>query len=153
MATGRRIRGVLDNFLGTFTSRYSDHDGYWLFGLVIPEITMMTVDLLSAPDDATEGLPAVAANLARAKFEDQLRKSGLEQSQLAAASLMIHRDADAVKGSVNGNPAAGYRVGVTAAAVLRGGRRHARERVLFVAPHNPEVEYRSARAEVPPPAA
>ncbi len=26
------MKGVLHNFLGTLTSRYSDHRGYWLFG-------------------------------------------------------------------------------------------------------------------------
>jgi hypothetical protein len=32
MVTPRAIRGMLRNFLGTYTSQYSDYKGYWLFG-------------------------------------------------------------------------------------------------------------------------
>ena len=39
MPRRRTIKGVLDNFLGTYTSRYSDYDGYWLFGMVVGEVT------------------------------------------------------------------------------------------------------------------
>ncbi len=34
MATRRAINGVLGNFLGTYVSRYSDYDSYWLFGFI-----------------------------------------------------------------------------------------------------------------------
>jgi hypothetical protein len=33
----RIINGVLDNFLGTFTSRYSNYSGYWVFGMMVEE--------------------------------------------------------------------------------------------------------------------
>jgi len=30
------MTAVLKNFLGTYTSRYSDFQGYWLFGFLVP---------------------------------------------------------------------------------------------------------------------
>lgn len=53
MPTQRAIRGVLGNFLGTYTSRYSEHDGYWLFGLVVAELGELEVNLLADPDDGS----------------------------------------------------------------------------------------------------
>ena len=35
MPTRRVIKSVLHNFLGTYTSRYSDYNGYWLFGFMV----------------------------------------------------------------------------------------------------------------------
>ena len=46
MAKRRAIRGVLGNFLGTFTSRYSDYDGYWLFGFLVADLKDLRIDLL-----------------------------------------------------------------------------------------------------------
>ncbi len=34
----RIIKAVLDNFLGTYTSRYSDFHGYWLFGFLVKDL-------------------------------------------------------------------------------------------------------------------
>ena len=50
-----------------------------------------------------------------------------------------------VVGSVNGVSCAGHNGSFTAEAVIEGGRRYVREQVVFVAPHNAEVELRSAR--------
>ena len=35
MATADVIKSVLRNFLETFASRYTDYDGYWLFGFLV----------------------------------------------------------------------------------------------------------------------
>ena len=47
MTSRRVIPGVLHNFLGTFTSRYSDFDGYWVFGFLIESMDRVRIDLLS----------------------------------------------------------------------------------------------------------
>ncbi len=75
MATRRTMRGVLGNFLGTYTSRYSDFDGYWLFGFLVSDLGEFRIDLL-APNPGEPNTPlAVAVQLAAAKFDDQMRWS------------------------------------------------------------------------------
>jgi hypothetical protein len=148
MATQRAIRGVLGNFLGTYTSRYSDYEDYWLFGLLVSDLGELRIDLL-APTAGTPDSPVGSAiRSAAAKFEDQVRKARLLRSQVREAWLTIRRDGSA-GGWANGHWCAGYNVRFSAGAVMDGGRRYEREQIMFVAPHNPEIELRSRRAAQP----
>ncbi len=54
MACRNAIRGALNGFLGTYTSRYSDFGGYWLFGLVANELRQLQIDLLAPHDPEVE---------------------------------------------------------------------------------------------------
>jgi hypothetical protein len=48
MARRRDLKGVLRNFLDTHVSRYSDFDGYWLFGLLMHDVgDLLEIDLVS----------------------------------------------------------------------------------------------------------
>ena len=49
----RHLKSVLAGFLGTYTSRYSDFQGYWLFGFIVEVIDLM--DLGGHPKPATDG--------------------------------------------------------------------------------------------------
>jgi hypothetical protein len=144
MTAQRVMQGVLGNFLATFTSRHSEYDGYWLFGFLVDELTELRVDLLASPTGEQRGAREVAVTTAIATFDDQVRKAGLDRSQIREASLSITRGAEAT-GSVNGQPARGYTVHLRAAVVMSGGQGHDRDQALFVAPHDPAAEARSAR--------
>ena len=146
MPSGRTIRGVLANFLGTYTSRYSDFDGYWLFGYLVAAPGSAVIDLLTPATDSLAGPEAFARRLAADRFLDQLSKAGLAPERLQAAYLSIERSGEATEVVVNGVTSSGYLVHVTAEARLAGGGRHRASRRLVVAPHNPRAEYRSARA-------
>jgi hypothetical protein len=135
---------VLGNFLGTYISRYSDFEGYWLFGFLIGDLTEFRIDLL-VPIAGVAGTPLdVAVRSAAAKFEDQLRKAGLTRSQVREAWLELRKLPSPVEGSVNGHLCIGHRLLFAAGAVMESGRRFEREQNVFVAPHNAEVEWRSA---------
>ncbi|MEX1097118.1 MAG: hypothetical protein WED34_13805 [Planctomycetales bacterium] len=149
MATRRAIRGVLGNFLGTYTSRYSDLEGYWLFGYLVADLGELRIDLLAPPAGESGSPLGVAVRSATAKFADQLQKAGLERSPIREAWLTIRKLPGPAAGSVNGVRCAGHNVNFSAGAAMEGGRRYERERVVFVAPHNAEVELRSARAAEP----
>ena len=73
VANRRVIKGVLDNFLGTYTSRYTDYEGYWLFGLLVADLGEVEFDLLAAggSPDSPLGVAELAASL---KFADQRRR-------------------------------------------------------------------------------
>jgi len=142
----RTIKGVLHNFLGTYTSRYSDYDGYWLFGMLVGDVGELKIDLLS-PSAATSASAPVAAaiQLAAQKFREQMEKAGLSVSWVREARLDITRLPDSRRGPVNGRVCAGHDVRFVARVVSDYGKAYESEMSVFVAPHDSGVELRSTR--------
>jgi hypothetical protein len=148
VATSRSIKGALRNFLSTYTSRYSDYDGYWLFGFLVPWLDQLSIDLLG-PSPTVVAHPLQAAiRTAIERFHDQLRKAGLDPARLGAARLVIRKLAEPVEGFVNGCLAPGFHVVFAIHAVTTSGRRYESDVTTFVAPHDPSLELRSTRAPV-----
>jgi hypothetical protein len=141
MAKRRVIKSVLRNFLSTYTSRYTDYEGYWLFGLLVGDIGELEFDLLVRGGNSDTPL-AAAKQFAARKFADQVRKAGLEPALIREARLRITKRPDVIKGWVSHYPCVGYDVDFRAAAVMDDGRRYGCDQVLFVAPHDPRVELR-----------
>ena len=144
MATDGRMSAVLKNFLGTYTSRYSDFEGYWLFGFLVASLDELRINLLDPPASPSEPAFGVAMRLAVEKFQDQVRKASLARHRVQSAWLTLRRSPGTVRGTVNSHAGLGYRVEFIAEAVTDDGRRHEQACVLFVAPHNPAAEFRSA---------
>src|SRR5437667_11840282 len=95
MTSRRTIKGVLHNFLGTYTSRYSDFDGYWLFGFLVDGIDHAKCDLIETSGENIEATPIAAAKrLAATKFAEQIEKAGLPRSCFREAHLDITKSAD-----------------------------------------------------------
>ena len=144
--TSSRKRGeVLDNFLGTYTSRNSDYGGYWLLGQLRVNQREWTVDLLGTPP--TENTPEDAGHrLAIRKFAEQVNKAGLTLHVVREARLRLARTPQAVEGQHGDFRANGNMVRCSASASLSTGSTFERECLIFVAPHNPKKERRSSRA-------
>ena len=88
MTSRRVIRGVLHNFLGTYTSRYSVFNGYWVFGMLIENINTETIDLLPVTAESTDATPsAFARRLGAQRFAEQIAKAGLPSSWIREARL------------------------------------------------------------------
>ena len=136
------IKSVLRGFLGTYASRYNDYRGYWLFGLLVSDLDELVVNLLSPGAIGRRAAMASARSLAATKFEDQVLKAGLRPEQIREARLRIKRSPEVARGSVNGHPCVGWLVTFHAGAVMDNDRRYECEQVLFVAPHDPQVERR-----------
>ena len=148
MPTEKHLRAVLVNFLGTYTSRYSDLHGYWLFGFLVDQPAELRFDLLAEPEPTALDAVVIAAHgLAIDKFRDQLRKGGFTSTHIRTARLTIDRLAGVVESTVNGHACSGYCVRFRAEVVSRRGRHDVAERTVFVAPHDPTCERRSARAD------
>jgi len=144
---GRKaIKGVLHNFTETYTSRYSDYGGYWLFGVLISEVDRLNINLLDTVYDASEKTPASAAvQLAAAEFRDQIEKARVSLSWIREARLAVAKSPDARDGFVNGHRSAGFDVSVVTRVVMDSGKTYEHQKKLFVAPHDPQVEQRSTR--------
>ena len=130
----------------SYTSRYSDYDGYWLFGLVVGDIDELRIDLLSPSAGAAASAPvAVAIRLAGQKFREQMEKAGSAVSCAREARLDITRSPSSHNGVVNGRLCAGYNVRFRARVVSDYGKTYESETSVFVAPHDSQVELRSTR--------
>ena len=146
MKSRRIIKGVLHNFLGTFTSRYSDFDGYWVFGFLVNEMDGLRVDLLAIDVEDTSATPSgFARRLAAQKFLEQIAKAGLPRTRLREARLTAATSPVSKVGVVNGCTCVGYEVKFRANAITDLGKTYESTMCLFVAPHNSEIELRSAR--------
>lgn len=147
MKPRRIIKSVLHNFLGTYTSRYSDYNGYWLFGMWVRDVGELRIDLL-CPSVETTTPPAVVAaiELAAHKFQEQMEKAGLSVLCAREAWLDVTRSRDLRLGLVNGRMSAGHTVRFVARVVSDCGKTYEHEVSVFVAPHNAEVERRSLAA-------
>jgi hypothetical protein len=146
MTRRRAIRSILHNFLATYTSRYSDYDGYWIFGMIVGGLEEMDIDLLRFEDCAADAAPLPAAkNLAVTRFSEQIEKSRLAVSCVREARLTITKAPGTSSGLVNGCMRPGYEVRLTARAASDLGKTYESIISIFVAPHNPSVEQRSTR--------
>lgn len=137
----RALHALLHNFLGTFTSRYTQRDGYWLFGFVV-EGPDLDVDLLGPPPEDAAALTTAEA-WAVALFRDQLRKARLDPSRIVAAGLRSSASPDEVTREVDGTDRRGRDLRFEAQATAPSGRVAVVACTLFVAPHDPSVERRS----------
>ena len=145
MTRRRVIPAVLQGFLGTFISRYSDYDGYWLFGFLVDDLSTVTIDLLS--EHARDSTPLdVTRRLAAQRFAEQVAKSGLPRRWIDLADLTVATSAQGMTGLVNGNAVPGHLMRFQARAVTDLGREYERTVSVFVAPHDPSIESRSLRA-------
>jgi hypothetical protein len=146
MPTRRILKSVLHNFLGTYTSRYSDYGGYWLFGFLTPDLQRIEFDLLANTAGACNSPVEFARNLAGKTFSDQLQKSGIAIDIIGEALLRIEKLPGVVAGLVNGQTSDGHSVRFLAIAKVDTGRIFERERVIFVADHDQRKEIRSTRS-------
>ena len=144
MATRRALNSVLTNFLGTFVSRYSSYDGFWLFGFLVSTPQPLRFDLLHGAEKLGITPVAVGANLAVMKFREQLNYHGLDASQVQSGEVVIERLDGQIEGQVDSRPCIGHHVRVAGRVVSDQGKVYCAQRIMFVAPHNPEVERRNA---------
>jgi len=137
MTSRRVIPGVLHNFLGTFTSRYSDFDGYWVFGLLVEDMDTVRIDLLGKVSESADPTPSgFARRLAAQKFSEQIAKAGLPREWFREAYLDISKSPQSKIGVVNGRSSSGYDVRFQAHVVTDLGRAYDSTASIFVAPHD-----------------
>jgi len=140
------LKGVLSGFLGTYTSRYSDYKGYWLFGF-LSSIHLLEIDLLGDSESRGTEPVELARCLAIDAFADQLAKVAMPESCVRRAGLVIRivgEPVEEVAGSSlrRGNHVAFYvEVETDQKKIFRA------TRTVFVAAHDPAVELRSTRAD------
>jgi hypothetical protein len=140
------VKSVLHNFLGTFTSRYSDFNGYWLFGFLVDDLEHLRVDLIRPCQESNDPTAlGVAERLAVQKFAEQVGKARIAISCVRQAHLDMTTFRDTRPVAVNGHVSLAYRMTFVVRVVTNVGKVYETGATLFVAPHNPRTELRSAR--------
>jgi hypothetical protein len=142
MPRRRAIKAVLHNFLETYTSRYSDYNGYWLFGQTIGLFDRLEFDLLGESQTCFTPLIDFSAHLAILKFNEQLKMAGFERSILREARLVIAELPGDFERPVNSHVRCGNLVSFTARVVTDLGKTFEKKKWIFVAPHDPCLESR-----------
>jgi len=142
MPSSRVLTGVLHNFLGTLTSRYTEFDGFWLFGFIVPSFPELDIDLLALPEVADLTPEGVFRSVACGRFAEQLGKAGLERARLEQAVLYWRRSDARPVPSVWGLRE-GYRVVFEVFTSVASGRKFRRATSRFILAHNPKLESRS----------
>ena len=150
MARRKAIKNALQGFLGTYISRYSDYDGYLLFGFLVADSQRLTIDLLTdqhlSPPDTPQ---AVAVVLAQTKFREQVAKVGVPFEYICEATLDLVKQPSLRRGFDGKRERAGYDVSIKARAKMDTGKIYERGIFAFIAPHDASIEFRSARAMRP----
>ncbi len=142
----RILKGVLDHFLGTYTSRYSEYQGYWVFGQMLDQLESLQIDLLSRDKTEPESGPTNAAGqIAVQRFQEQAAKAALSISRIQTAWLQIEKLPALVDGFVGDRICSGCNVRFVATAILKSGKKFERETTIFVAPHDRRIERQSNR--------
>ncbi len=150
MAKSRLMKGVPHNVLGTFCSRYSNIDGYWMFGFLIPhlelsDINSLTIDLIGDCHIRNSLILHTVHRRSVSVFRDQIGKAGFSLSHVRSATLNISWPRQDIDGQVNLHKCEGRAVLFRVCIVTSHGRMCDAEMKMFVAPHNPRVEHRSGR--------
>ena len=137
------LGGALGGFLGTFVSRYSDYDGWWLLGFLVGAAEPFEIDLLG-PRVADSLAPpwSFAVELARDRFADQLRKWGIPPGALTEARLTIMTLPGTVRIPDGGRHETARPVRLVARARTAAGLSRDAVRDVRVAPHDPSKESR-----------
>jgi len=147
MVSERAMKSVLHNFLETYTSRYSDYDGIWVFGFIVETMLPANIDLMASSDFRADLPPEpFAVQLASTKFREQVSKGRLTLSSIREARLEILKGARNRNGLVNGTECVGWDVLFKVEVLMNSGEVYRREKSIFVARHDSRVECRSTRA-------
>jgi hypothetical protein len=142
MPSVRVLRGVVGNVLGSYLSRYSTFDGYWLFGFLVPDLDNLQVDLLG-PIAIGETPREQAVARAQQLFHEQLAKARYPRADITRATLVLSKD-EPMRVEHEGRSDDGWRLVARIAVTTAGGRTFEAHRSIGVCKHDPQQEHRSA---------
>lgn len=142
---------MLHNYLETLSSRYSDYDGFWVFGLLFHNLGAIKIDL-DSQSSLLPGDPVLVWFEAesRRKFAEQIAKDRIPIEYVRAARLVCEVVSKPFSGSIGGSPTEGATCRLTVSVTSDLGAEYSRKKEFFVAPHDPSREHRSTRSRAKP---
>lgn len=142
--TLRAIKSVLHNFLGTFTSRYTEYNRYSFWGFVLPYLDSCEIDLLKKNRHYSENvLLDEFSDLACKIFLEQLRKHKIEMHELLKANLTFIILAPLFEHGINNPLPQGSTLKVLAEVQTIYYKIYCRTISITVWKHDPAIEFQS----------
>ena len=138
----RVLKSVLHNFLGTYTSRYTDFNGYWLFGFLVDIAVPIEFDLVGRASASLDPCIGAAARYAHRAFRDQMQKARLQMNVVRGAAVTVQKLPGEIRGQVNSHLCVGHTFSVHARVVSGTGAEYQSTRNIFVARHDAQREHR-----------
>ncbi len=140
MTSRKALRGALNGFLGTYISRYSDYQGYWLFGQS-PESDLKqgNFDLLES-GQGTNTPSEAARSFAGSRFREQVAKASLSMDVVSRAELCIKATDEYGECRQGDFRSRGRRVIFEALVCSDTGQTYRACCSAFIAPHDPDKE-------------
>jgi len=147
MPRRRALKGAIEGFLATYTSRESDYQGYWLFGqLTRAELTNTGFNLLGPLDHARTPI-AMAHRSAVEKFAEQVSKLGLALEVVQVARLSIRATGDSRECWQGRQRSLARQLVFSIHLRTDTDKTYTGRRTVLVAPHDPRKELRRATSE------
>jgi hypothetical protein len=139
-----RIFSCARGFLGTIISRYSNYDGYWIYGFLIKQHESIEINLLDSIDNYPGRNPLkYFTRISINKFHTQVIKNQINEKDIQEAKLTVRNTNITSWGFVNRERSIGFDVVVEIVIVKSNGRKIVEKKNIFVAPHNPSKELRN----------
>lgn len=143
----KTIEGVMRNFLATFTSRNTDYEGYSPFGMLVPDLGEMEIDLLSPHPSIGSSSPVEAVvQIAADKFQEQCEKAGLSALALSEARLLLRKDPNPTTLLVNETHRVCHEISFALHVSSGFGKTNHLATSLWIAPHDPSLEIQNMRS-------
>ncbi|RJT20819.1 hypothetical protein D3227_39935 [Mesorhizobium waimense] len=134
MSRRSQFKGICHDILGTFVSRYNDHDGYWSLGQYVALLELLGEDELQLNlRDATETpdsrIIAASEEYYRGAVLRMMEANSMPQVWLANATIKV-------------SIVAPSKVACEIEIVSDLGRTYQSKRTIIVRPHDPVIERR-----------
>lgn len=151
MASTRSLKGISRSLGETFVSRNNDLDGYWGIGLLCQEAQRLGVpssrlDLLSGTSEPCAPLSQALAAIYATVLAELIDGAKIQKSQLSSATIEVYFGTFGACTKpywrLRGDP---YYCAVRLAACT--GKLYGSTIAGYCSPHNPNLEFRSTRAE------
>jgi hypothetical protein len=134
MSRRSQFKGICHDILGTFVSRYNDHDGYWSLGQYVAILKRLSegqlqLKLMDATEASNSRVIAVSEEYYRDAILRMMESNSMPQVWLANATIKVSIVAPA-------------KVACEIEIVSDLGRTYRSERNITVRPHDPVIELR-----------
>ncbi len=144
----KEINGALAGFLGRFTSRNADYQGYWLIPFLLDLHEPIQIELLAYTEvkgKMADDIRAVATRFAQITLSEQLKFVERTPAELQRASLLITSSSESEQRLAGSHVRECFPMKLKVQVKTNSGREFARDLSLFVAPFDPSLARRSTR--------
>jgi len=139
------LQAAIDHFLDRYVSRFSEFNGYWLFGFLVRDNLNLEIDLLDEGNTGGRSPAGVARSIAVHEFQQLIART--PPHHVSQARLTIKTSDQSVEQLAGGALRRGHEMTFEVDVTTDEGTTHHATCARFVAPHDPALEKMSVDVE------